>query len=57
MVRQTRTKQLIAASGAAVVLIASAIATGEFDSEEIVLAVVELVTVLGVGEVPNRPKA
>ncbi len=52
----TRTKQLIAAVGALVVLIATTVLTGEFDTEEIVLTVVELLTVLGVGEVPNRPK-
>ncbi len=53
---QTRTKQIIAAIGTAAVVVASAIATGEFDVAEIVQSVIGLLTVLGVGEVPNRAK-
>lgn len=53
---QTRTKQIVAAVGAVVVLAVSWYTTGEFDMQEIVLAVIELLTVLGVGEIPNRPK-
>ena len=56
MPAQTRTKQLIAAVGVVLVVVASAIATGEFDMAEIIQAVIGLVTVLGVGEVPNRAK-
>jgi len=54
---QTRTKQIIAAVGAVLVVVASAIATGEYDVPEIVQSVIALVTVYGVGEVPNKPKA
>ncbi len=53
---QTRTKQLVAAIGAVAVVVASAIATGEFDVPEIVQSVIALLTVLGVGEIPNRSK-
>ena len=53
---QTRTKQLIAAVGAVAVVVASAIATGEYDVPEIVQSIIALFTVLGVGEIPNRPK-
>ncbi len=53
---QTRTKQLIAAIGAVAIVIASAIATGEYNMPEIVQSVIALLTVLGVGEVPNRNK-
>jgi hypothetical protein len=54
--KQTRTKQLIAAVGVVLVIVASAIVTGEFDMAEIVQAVIGLLTVLGVGEVPNTTK-
>jgi hypothetical protein len=54
---QTRTKQIIAAIGVTAVVIASAIATGEYDWPEIVQSVFALLTVLGVGEIPNRDKA
>ncbi len=53
---QTRTKQIIAAVGVVLVVVASAIATGEYDVPEIVQSVLALLTVLGVGEVPNRSK-
>jgi uncharacterized membrane protein YhiD involved in acid resistance len=53
---QTRTKQIIAAVGAALVVLASAAATGEYDVPEIVQSVIALLTVLGVGEIPNRAK-
>jgi hypothetical protein len=53
---QTRTKQLIAAVGVVLVVVASAIATGEFDVPEIVQSVIALLTVLGVGEIPNTTK-
>ncbi len=53
---QTRTKQIIAAVGVVLVVVASAIATGEYDVPEIVQSVIGLLTVLGVGEVPNRSK-
>jgi len=53
---QTRTKQLIAAAGAVAVVVASAIATGQYDMPEIVQSVIALLTVLGVGEIPNRTK-
>jgi uncharacterized membrane protein len=53
---QTRTKQLIAAVGAVLIVVASAIATGEYNMPEIVQSVIALLTVLGVGEVPNRTK-
>ncbi len=52
---QTRTKQIVAAGGLVVILVVQAVLTGEFDTEEIVTAVGGLLTVLGVGEVPNRP--
>jgi len=53
---QTRTKQLIAAVGAVAVVVASAIATGEYDIPEIVQSVIALLTVYGVGATPNRNK-
>lgn len=53
---QTRTKQIIAAVGVVLVVVASAIATGEYDVPEIVQSVIGLLTVLGVGEIPNRAK-
>jgi hypothetical protein len=53
---QTRTKQLIAAIGVVLVVVASPIATGEYNVPEIVQSVIGLLTVLGVGEVPNRTK-
>jgi len=53
---QTRTKQLIAAVGAVAVVVASAIATGEYDIPEIVQSVIALLTVYGVGATPNRAK-
>jgi len=56
MPAQTRTKQLIAAIGAVAVVVASAIATGQYDMPEIVQSVIALLTVLGVGEIPNRTK-
>jgi len=56
MPNQTRTKQLIAAVGSVAVVFASAIATGEYDVPEIVQSIIALFTVLGVGEIPNRPK-
>ena len=56
MPNQTRTKQIIAAAGATAVVVASAIATGQYDVPEIVQSIIALLTVLGVGEIPNRPK-
>ena len=56
MPNQTRTKQLIAAVGSVAVVFASAIATGEYDVPEIVQSIIALFPVLGVGEIPNRPK-
>jgi len=53
---QTRTKQIIAAIGAVAIVVASAIATGEFDIPEIVQSVLALLTVYGVGATPNRNK-
>jgi uncharacterized membrane protein len=53
---QTRTKQLIAAIGTVLVVVASAIATGQYDVAEIVQSVIGLLTILGVGEIPNRAK-
>jgi hypothetical protein len=53
---QTRTKQIIAAIGAVAIVVASAVATGQYDVPEIVQSVIGLLTVLGVGEVPNRTK-
>jgi len=53
---QTRTKQIVAAIGAVAIVVASAIATGEYDVPEIVQSVLALLTVLGVGEIPNRNK-
>ena len=53
---QTRTKQLVAAIGAVAIVVFSAVATGEFDVPEIVQSVLALLTVVGVGEVPNQPK-
>ncbi len=51
---QTRTKQIVAAIGTVIVVAISAYETGQFDIAEIVQAVVGLVTVLGVGEIPNK---
>jgi len=56
IVPQTRTKQLIAAIGATAVVVASAIATGQYDVPEIVQSVLALLTVYGVGATPNRNK-
>ena len=53
----TRTKQIVAAIGALIALAVTWYTTGQFDAEEILLAVIELATVLGVGKIPNRPKA
>jgi len=55
MNNQTRTKQIIAAVGAVLVVVAPAISPAEY--EPIVQGVLALLTVLGVGKVPNRPKA
>jgi hypothetical protein len=54
---QTRTKQLIAAIGVVLVVVASAIATGEYNMPEIVQSVLALLTILGVGQIPNVDKA
>lgn len=54
--KQTRTKQIIAAVGATAIVVASAIVTGEFDQSEIAQSVLALLTIFGVGKVPNRTK-
>jgi hypothetical protein len=53
---QTRTKQIIAAIGAVAIVVASVITTGGWNEPEIVQSVLALLTVLGVGEIPNRNK-
>jgi hypothetical protein len=53
---QTRTKQIIAAIGSVIAVVATAIASGAYDVPEIVGSVIALLTVLGVGEIPNTTK-
>ena len=53
---QTRTKQIIAAIGTILVVVSSAITTGEYNVPEIVQSVIGLLMVVGVGEVPNQTK-
>ena len=52
---QNRNKQIIAAIGSVVAVVATAIASGAYDIPEIVASVIALLTVLGVGAIPNKP--
>ncbi len=52
-----RNKQIVAAVGSLIAVVATAYASGAYDIPEIVASVIALLTVLGVGAIPNQPKA
>jgi phosphate/sulfate permease len=51
-----RNKQIVAAVGSIISIVATSYASGAYDIPEIVGSVIALLTILGVGEIRNKPK-